>query len=146
MGSGLQWIPDYNAGRTPGEHVQFAASAFMTGWEWPRRSNDLLMLKDGSSLEGKVARAFKKWKVTKADGTTLEIPDDQVAGRADGQMDEKLIKPSTLRFLKYGCIAIGSLLLIGRFHTVCAPSPDAAGQPAALTRGQPPQLLGPFST
>src|SRR6185436_17267616 len=104
MGSGLQWVKDYNEGRTPRELVQYASTAFLTGWEWPRRSTDLLFLKDGSTVEGDANRAGRNWKVTKKDGSVVDVPNDQVTAREDGQYDEKIIKSSTLRFLKWGCI------------------------------------------
>ncbi|MBC8109001.1 MAG: phospholipid carrier-dependent glycosyltransferase [Anaerolineae bacterium] len=115
MGSGLQWVKDYNEGRTPREQVQYATTAFLTGWEWPRRSTDLLFLKDGSTVEGDANRAGRVWKVTKKDGSIVDVPNDQVKSREEGQYDEKIIKPSTLRFLKWGCIAIGITLLLGIF-------------------------------
>ncbi|CAN5574565.1 hypothetical protein BH09PLA1_BH09PLA1_03090 [soil metagenome] len=115
MGSGLQWIKDYNEGRTPREQVQYAATAFLTGWEWPRRSTDLLLLKDGSAVEGDVRRAGRNWKVTKKDGSIVEVPNEQMKSREEGQLDEKLIKPSTMRFLKWGSVAIAITLTLGAF-------------------------------
>ena len=34
--SGLTWIEKYNAGRTGGDLALYAASAYLTGWEWPQ--------------------------------------------------------------------------------------------------------------
>ena len=115
MGSGLQWIKVYNEGRTPAEQVKFATSEFLTGWEWPRRPTDLLMLKDGSTVEGEAIRSGRNTKVTKPDGSIVEVPNDQIKEREEGQNDEKLIKPSTLKFLKWGTIAIGVAMFLGIF-------------------------------
>jgi hypothetical protein len=40
QGSGLHWIDAYNRGRSGPGLAQYAASAFMTGWEWPRVADE----------------------------------------------------------------------------------------------------------
>ena len=39
-GSGLQWIREYNGNRDGFELVRYGLSAFLTGWEWPRRDHE----------------------------------------------------------------------------------------------------------
>ena len=39
-GSGLQWVPMYNAGRDGPELLRYAESAFLTGWEGPKASEE----------------------------------------------------------------------------------------------------------
>jgi hypothetical protein len=39
-GSGLQWVPMYNAGRDGPDLLRYAQSAFLTGWEGPKKSEE----------------------------------------------------------------------------------------------------------
>ena len=43
---GTVWVGDYNLGRDVHDHLGYTASAWLTGWEWPRRQDDWLIDED----------------------------------------------------------------------------------------------------
>jgi hypothetical protein len=68
-GSGLQWVPLYNAGRDGPELLRYEQSAFLTGWEGPKPSEEsqvrvrtLRLLKGGFwAIVGLAALGLLPW-------------------------------------------------------------------------------------
>ncbi len=142
--SGLQWVPEYNFGRTGDDLVEYTFSAFLTGWEWPRDDLYRVQLKDHRELYARVkeladtrveitpvlideksdggwwgGRRQRRDPPTPAEASTADapfiVPADQILLKNSRVNDIGQIDARTYRAHVTGTLALGAVLLMGAF-------------------------------